>query len=315
MAPPSPTPGVPSRASRVLPHRWLIWVSLTTTLALFGLAAFDLAQLALEARATVDSISKVRRHIDSEVPDASELRHGSDSLTSATARLAAIERRLDRYGPVLAAAYIVPPLGRRIEETKALLAIHVDLSSAAAESLDLAASLVDGLTGMSDSPDEPLRALVDILKAERESLRGQLATVERAGRRLDRIATAAGGQVSDPQTRALQDLIETLHTALQAALQAPQVLGSPTPKRYLLLAQKSDELRPTGGFIGNVAFVTLADGEPRDLTYLRSYLIENPTRPRIPALHRRSAVTRGCGTGICAMRTGIPTFGRRPTKS
>ncbi len=256
---------------------------MAAALVLVGFAAFDLARLALEAKAAVDSTGEVRWHVDTTVADAAELRAGSDTLESAAARLTAIERRLDRYGPVLAVASIIPPLGRRIEEAQALLAIHVDLSSAAAESLNVAAGLLNRLTGTSGSPDEPLRALIDALKIQNETIRDQLAIVERAGRRLDAVAATGGGQLSDPQTEALRDTIETLHTALQAALLAPHALGSPTPKRYLLLAQKSDELRPTGGFIGNVAFVTLAEGEPRDLTYLRSYLVEDPTRPRVPA--------------------------------
>ena len=268
---------------RARPHRWLAPVGVAAALALLVLAAFDLARLTLEADHAIDSISEVRWQLDSAVANASELHASSITLKSATARLVALERRLDRYGPVLAVTSIVPPLERRIEEAQALLAIHVDLSSAAAESLDMAAGLMDRLTGTSASPDEPLRALVDTLKAERETIRAQLAIVDRAIRRLDGIATTAGGQFSDPQADALRDTIGTLRTTLQAALLAPQALGSPTPKRYLLLAQKSDELRPTGGFIGNVAFVTLVDGEPRDLTYLRSYLVEEPTRPRVPA--------------------------------
>ncbi len=268
---------------RARPHRWLAPVGVAAALALLVLAAFDLARLTLEADHAIDSISEVRWQLDSAVANASELHASSITLKSATARLVALERRLDRYGPVLAVTSIVPPLERRIEEAQALLAIHVDLSSAAAESLDMAAGLMDRLTGTSASRDEPLRALVDTLKAERETIRAQLAIVDRASRRLDGIATTAGGQFSDPQADALRDTIGTLRTTLQAALLAPQALGSPTPKRYLLLAQKSDELRPTGGFIGNVAFVTLVDGEPRDLTYLRSYLVEEPTRPRVPA--------------------------------
>lgn len=283
MAPLSPPRGTPTPAARVRPHWSLARVALAAALVFFGLFAFDLARLALEARAAVDSIGEVRWNVDKAVADAAELRDGSDTMESAAARLTAIERRLDRYGPVLAVASIVPPLGRRIEEAQALLAIHVDLSSAAAESLEMAAGLMERLTGTSASPDEPLRALVDTLTAERETIRAQLAVVDRASRRLDAMATTARGQLSGPQTEALRDTIATLRTVLQAALLAPEALGSRTSQRYLLLAQKSDELRPTGGFIGNVAFVTLANGEPRELTYLRSYLVEDPTRPRVPA--------------------------------
>ena len=258
-------------------------MALATTLSLLGMAVFDLAGLTLEAQAAVESIGTVRRQVVGGGADATELRANSDALTSASSRLAAVQSRLHRYGPILAAASIVPPLGRRIEGAKSLLAIHLMVSSAAAETLGLSARVVEQLTSKADAPEGPLPALVELLEAERGALRKQLAAVERATRRLDAMPAAAGGLLDDRQTGVLRDTTATLRTALQLALLAPEALGSPTPMRYLLLAQKSDELRPTGGFIGNVAFVTLANGELRDLSYLRSYLVEDPTRPRVPA--------------------------------
>lgn len=38
------------------------------------------------------------------------------------------------------------------------------------------------------------------------------------------------------------------------------LLGSRVPRRYLILFQNPDEIRPTGGFIGSVGLLTLADG-------------------------------------------------------
>lgn len=280
MAQPRLARGAASLAAGARLYRRL---ALATVLALLVLATFDLAKLALEAQASIESIGEVRWQVDSSGADAADLRASSDALKAATVRLAAVRRRLDRYGPVLAGASILPPFGSRIEEAQALLAIYVDLGSAATTSLDLAAGVVDRLTRKRGAQGEPIRAFVGALNAERETIRAQLASLDRASRRLDTLPKSAGGLPDDRQRRALRDSIETLRTALQAALLAPQALGSPAPTRYLLLAQKSDELRPTGGFIGNVAFVTLADGEPRDLTYLRSYLVEDPTRPRVPA--------------------------------
>ena len=265
-------------------HRRRVGVAaLAAALVLVGVVAFDLVSLTLEARAAVDTIGTVRRQVFSGGADVSELRAGSEALAFASGRLAEVELRLHRYGPGLAAVSIVPPLGRRIEGAQALLAINRTLSRAAAEALDLTALAMERLSNAGEGVEEPLPALVDTLEAERGTIREQLAAVEQASRRLDAMPEGAGGLLDDRQTAALRDTTETLRTALQAALLAPQALGRPMPTRYLLLAQKSDELRPTGGFIGNVAFVTIADGELRDLTYLRSYLLEDPTRPRVPA--------------------------------
>ena len=247
------------------------------------MAAVDLTRLGLEAGAAIDAIGDVRWQVDGGSANAADLRASSRTLESASAQLAAVQLGLNRYGTALTVASVIPPAGIRIQEARALLAVHADLSSAAGTTLALVAGLMDRLTNADRSPDDPLPAMVDGLEGERETIRDQLARVERASRRLDAVAAAAGGHVNDRRIEAIRDTIETLRTVLQAALLAPKALGSLMPQRYLLLAQKSDELRPTGGFIGNIAFVTLADGEARDLTYLRSYLIENPTRPRIPA--------------------------------
>ena len=264
-------------------RRVAVVAAVAVTLVLIGLAAFDLAGLTLESRAALDSISDVRGRVLGSGFDAAELRADSEALAAASARLVKAERRLDRYRPGLALASIVPPLARRIEGARALLAIHLTLSSAAAETLGLTARVMEQVASEANAPEGPLPALVDMLESERETIREQLAVVERASRQLDAMPQAAGGLLNVHQKAALRDTTETLRTALQAALLAPQALGSPKPMRYLLLAQKSDELRPTGGFIGNVAFVTVANGELRDLTYLRSYLVEDPTRPRVPA--------------------------------
>ena len=264
-------------------YRRLVQVALASALVLLALAALDLARLTLEAKSALDSIADVRWQVADGATDAAGLRASSSTLESATARLAEVERGLNRYGPALGLASLIPPVARRIEEAQGLFAVYLELGSAAATSLDLAAGLVDRLTSGGDSPNEPLPELVAVLNAERVTIRDQLAGVERASRRLDALLMTAGTLLDERRTAALQHAIETQRTALMAALLAPNALGSPTPRRYLLLAQKSDELRPTGGFIGNVAFVTVANGELRDLTYLRSYLVEDPTRPRVPA--------------------------------
>jgi DNA-directed RNA polymerase subunit L len=42
--------------------------------------------------------------------------------------------------------------------------------------------------------------------------------------------------------------------------QIPELLGNRTPRKYLILFQNPDEIRPTGGFIGSVGILTLNDG-------------------------------------------------------
>ncbi len=51
--------------------------------------------------------------------------------------------------------------------------------------------------------------------------------------------------------------------ALRLLERAPVLLGADTPKKYLLLAQNNDELRPTGGFITAVGILQVAQGAIR----------------------------------------------------
>ena len=285
MAPRRPSGIEPRRAVgvRLRVGRFGVAGLLAAALVLLGLGTFDLATLALDARDAIQTTARIRRQVFGAGTDAATLRTSSDALKATAARLARVRHGMDRYSPVLTAASVVPPLGRWNEDARTLVEIHHSLTLTASATLEMTARLLDELMAPRADADEPLPALLDFLTAERESIREQLTAIDEAIRRLDRAPNAGGNVLDSRQAEDLRNTATTLRTVLHAALLAPQALGSPVPQRYLLLAQKSDELRPTGGFIGNVAFVTLADGEPRDLTYLRSYLVEDPTRPRVPA--------------------------------
>lgn len=68
-----------------------------------------------------------------------------------------------------------------------------------------------------------------------------------------------------PQTHARFDdarrVLNEWEAALRLLERAPQALGAHAPKRYLVLAQNNDELRPTGGFITAVGVVQVNAGE------------------------------------------------------
>ena len=54
----------------------------------------------------------------------------------------------------------------------------------------------------------------------------------------------------------------------------PQIMGSDTPRTYLLLAQNEDELRPTGGFISGAGLMTVAEGNIFDMQFLDASLVD-----------------------------------------
>ncbi len=56
----------------------------------------------------------------------------------------------------------------------------------------------------------------------------------------------------------------------------PQIAGYPTEKTYLFLLQNSDEMRPTGGFIGTYGIVKVKDGEVKDFDTENIYALDGP---------------------------------------
>ena len=69
----------------------------------------------------------------------------------------------------------------------------------------------------------------------------------------------AGAKVTTART-GLEGLLQKITPVLTALHAAPDALGMRVPRRYLILLQNSDELRPTGGFVGSYVSVTLNNG-------------------------------------------------------
>ena len=61
---------------------------------------------------------------------------------------------------------------------------------------------------------------------------------------------------------------------MQLALIMPTMLGQDGPKRYLILAQNEDELRPTGGFISGAGLLEIANGEIVNLAFEDANLVD-----------------------------------------
>jgi len=78
-------------------------------------------------------------------------------------------------------------------------------------------------------------------------------------------------QLAESTTAALKEITPLLKT-LTAAL--PELLGSEVPKTYLLVFQNSNELRPTGGFIGSYAKLVLSKGQINKLVVDDIYNID-----------------------------------------
>ncbi len=73
----------------------------------------------------------------------------------------------------------------------------------------------------------------------------------------------------------LDKYLPLLRPAMTAPLFAPGFLGSSRPRKYLILAQNSDELRATGGFISGIGLLVLEKGKIAQLSFKDSYAVDD----------------------------------------
>jgi len=75
----------------------------------------------------------------------------------------------------------------------------------------------------------------------------------------------------------LGDYLGLGRKALAAGVAGPSLLGAGQPAHYLILAQNSDELRATGGFITGIGLLTVQEGKICDLTFRDSFAYDKFT--------------------------------------
>ncbi|MEZ4516249.1 MAG: DUF4012 domain-containing protein [Chloroflexota bacterium] len=69
--------------------------------------------------------------------------------------------------------------------------------------------------------------------------------------------------------------VPTGQAGLELAPQLPALLGMDGPRRYLIMAQNEDELRPTGGFLTGAGVITIEDGRILDLSLRDANGVDN----------------------------------------
>ncbi len=72
----------------------------------------------------------------------------------------------------------------------------------------------------------------------------------------------------------MDEWLPLAQNGLALAPHLPAILGADAPRRYLVIAQNADELRPTGGFISGAVLVTVADGRIANLAFLDANYVD-----------------------------------------
>ncbi len=102
--------------------------------------------------------------------------------------------------------------------------------------------------------------LVAFSQNNADAIAAARAAVQRARAEFDALAAREISPPTHAQWENVRRALAEWEAALRLVERAPIILGADAPKRYLILAQNSDELRPTGGFITAVGVLQIRAG-------------------------------------------------------
>jgi hypothetical protein len=273
--PPQPRPSLWSR-----PAFWLILL----LLLLLALLGANLFRAALATRAVLADL----RTLDALDTDALASLGPADlaalrvRFASIEANLAVVEHHGEPLLPILNRLGWLPGIGEELAAAPELLQLASSMATAGRAALEGAGPVLAAFqsTGEGSAMARMLPALAGSA-AHWQQAEQALAQAAEVRAQLD--TTGLDPRLASQLSR-LDAYLPDLQAAVGLGQVAPALLGAAAPRSYLLLAQNSDELRPTGGFISGVGLVTLDGGEIGELDFQDSYAIYNPNvdHPRAP---------------------------------
>lgn len=162
----------------------------------------------------------------------------------------------------------LPRIGPLIAQAEPLLAMADAGTETAAYAFR---GLKPGLAIMQDNSlggMDKMAGLVAVLDTARPDLAAAAAAFEHYTTARGRLANLEALPWRVRSLLAQADAYENLvQDGLQVAQILPAFLGINGPRRYLLLAQNEEELRPTGGFIAGAGVLTVQNGRLHDMLF------------------------------------------------
>jgi hypothetical protein len=243
----------------LLAFAWLAWSGFRTLRAGLG-ARRDLASIqSLAADPSFESLPALR-----------------ENMAALDAHLGTVQAAGRPFWWLASRLGWLPRYGTDLRNAPALLATAAGLASGGHQALQALSPVGDALgrRGRGDLMAEAVPALMEAGPAL-AAADGQLGA-----------AAAARAQISGPLSPGVSRLVEKVdrvlplaRTALRLAQMAPDLLGASGTRTYLILAQNSNELRATGGFISSAGILRLDKGRITDLRVTDSYAVDNFDQP------------------------------------
>lgn len=251
---PGVTGGSRSSARAVISRRRVV-VGVFATLVLIGggFSAFHLLRASHFAHEGVKEMREAEIHL--------RARRTADARDRSVAARTSFERsarEMRTLAPLLALGRHMPVIGPQIRAAEALTTSGIGLSTAGLH-LSAAAEILAASPDPGASPGRPF----DAVRGAQGPLSSALLALDAVAFRSSELAAY---HLDGPLGRARDDLLERLgpvRSQVTAAADGVGALltfaGDTGPRRYLVLSQNPDEVRPTGGFIGTYG-VLVADG-------------------------------------------------------
>jgi hypothetical protein len=232
--------------------------------------------------------------------DSLKVRLENGDFVAASAETIRAKQALDDFSQALQGVGFfrdAPFVGAQVKALQEVAVVGSHTLDGLNDLLDVAVSLSEAVSAGSQNagPDigqvGPTKGWQDLSREEKRNLlralNQALPDIRLARDKIDMALALWDGIPKDriPTSiyKALQPMVKALPIMRQAMDQSVPLLetlvplaGYPESKKYLVILQNSDELRPSGGFIGGVVSLVLDGGELRDFTFSDVYNIDNP---------------------------------------
>ena len=191
----------------------------------------------------------------------------------------------------------LPFSGTQIRAMEDAASAGISTLDSAADILDVASTIIEALQGGQEATWGLNVGIPPTRKFSELTAQDKLQLLQRLHNQLPRLRLARDkmslalelwrrvpqDQLASPLRSALKPMAETLpmlQRSLDEAVPLIEVIlplaGYPDARRFLVVLQNADELRPGGGFIGNVGTITTVAGDFKEFEFTDVYNIDNP---------------------------------------
>lgn len=272
--------------------RWILVAACIALLAITVPPGIALAQAGIAARQMKTALERAKQHGSSL-----QLDLVLEDLAEAKQKAGEVRDALRRVGFWRDAPWVGTQL-RGIEDAAAAGLGTLD---GAEDIVQAFQAITDAIQGGTEAAGEvntgiaPSKRFADLSRDDKRLMLAKFAdALPRLRIARDKIDTALvlwervpQDKLAAPLRQALKPLADnlpilkkTLDEAVPIIEVAVPLSGYPYPVRYLAFLQNADEMRPSGGFIGNIGTMTLDAGELTEFGFQDVYAVDNPAVPK-----------------------------------